>query len=219
MLLVRRFSDGASSRPQVTFHGGKPTVEDARSQPRSACEMPHDVLLNLAAHGDSDAREERMVREIMAVDGVEWSVAKMTLEELRDANQDIMKTSHVLAASYYKFAAASAVVVGFASFPMCFDLTTVMWFNKIAVTTEVPPPDDLETIFEVGMWSWGWMEPPLGQLSFLLLCIQFAREQMDKLALPTTHERLITRRAVELSHKYGRFYPKIVQDFSSTQPF
>lgn len=51
-------------------------------------------------------------------------------------------------------------------------------FVQHMVTTEVPPDKDLETWLEVGSWSWGWMEPPLGQLSFFLLCMQLARHQV-----------------------------------------
>ena len=68
-----------------------------------------------------------------------------------------------------------AVSAGLASFPLCFHEPTVSWFNKLFVTAEVPPPEDLETMFQIGSWSWNWMEPPLGQISFFLLCLQFAR--------------------------------------------
>jgi hypothetical protein len=29
-----------------------------------------------------------------------------------------------------------------------------------------------------GSWTWSWMEPPLGHISFFLLCLQFARNQV-----------------------------------------
>ena len=59
-----------------------------------------------------------------------------------------------------------------------FDLGTALWFNEQFVTTEVASPEDLETILEVGSWTWGWMEPPMGQLSFFLLCLQWSRQQL-----------------------------------------
>ena len=49
---------------------------------------------------------------------------------------------------------------------------TCLWFNEGFVTTEVAEAKDLETWLEVGSWSWTWMEPPLGQISFFLLCLQ-----------------------------------------------
>ena len=134
--------------------------------------------------------------------------------------------------------------MGLASFPLCFDLYTTLWFNNLAVTTDVPPPDvrntsahhssilgtqsslhacyplvryvgcshgwcraqDLETYFEVGMWSWGWMEPPLGQLSFFLLCIQFSREQLDKLQYKTYFQTLKDKRADGLCELYPQYH-------------
>lgn len=30
----------------------------------------------------------------------------------------------------------------------------------------------METIWEIGSWTWGWMEPPLGEISFVLLALQ-----------------------------------------------
>ena len=40
------------------------------------------------------------------------------------------------------------------------------------MTTDVPEDRDLETPLEVAIWTWSWMEPPLGQISFLLLTMQ-----------------------------------------------
>eukprot|EP01047_Picozoa_sp_COSAG01_P066433 COSAG01_NODE_9171_length_2529_cov_51.727572_2_plen_169_part_00 len=79
---VQRFS----TTPDVARTGQTPTIQDAREQPREPYEMPHDVLLALAAHGDEGAREERMVREIMAVDGVDWDAAQPS--EYRAPHQD-----------------------------------------------------------------------------------------------------------------------------------
>ena len=50
--------------------GSQPSIEDAMDQPSCAYEMPHDVLVALAATGDREACEERMIRHIMAVDQV-----------------------------------------------------------------------------------------------------------------------------------------------------
>jgi hypothetical protein len=66
---------------------------------------------------------------------------------------------------------------------------------------------ELETYFEVGMWSWGWMEPPLGQLSFFLLCIQFSREQLDKLQYKTYAQMLKDKRANGLCEMYPKYHP------------
>ena|ERR1740117_1077269 len=124
-----------------------------------------------------------------------------------------------MASFYYKFMALGSIAIGLASFPLCFELNTVFWFNDVMVTTEIPPPEDLETILETGAWAWNWMEPPLGQLSFFLLTVQFTREQLDKLDQPTYHERMLESRSEELAAKYNRFHPSIVKAFSKSEPF
>jgi len=70
---------------------------------------------------------------------------------------------------------------GVLSFPLIFHLDSVLMFNDLFVTTDVPDDKDLETPLEVGSWAWNWMEPPLGQISFFLLCMQYARAQLENL--------------------------------------
>ena len=54
-----------SSAPQVT-------VEMAKAMPKLYYQMPNEVLLTMAVMGDQAAREERLIREIMSVDNVDW---------------------------------------------------------------------------------------------------------------------------------------------------
>lgn len=48
------------------------TIEEAKKMPKYYKDMPNEMILNLAASGDQDAREERLIREIMATDNVTW---------------------------------------------------------------------------------------------------------------------------------------------------
>jgi hypothetical protein len=48
------------------------SLEEAKKLPKNYNDMPNDVLLTMAVMGDQDAREERLVREIMSVDNVSW---------------------------------------------------------------------------------------------------------------------------------------------------
>lgn len=75
-----------------------------------------------------------------------------------------------------------------------FDLTTAEIFNKAFVTADVPEPKDLETMLEVGSWTWNWMEPVMGQVSFFLLCLQFSRAQIEKLGLRPYTEHIKSKR-------------------------
>lgn len=50
------------------------TIEEAKKMVRNYNDMPNEVLLNMAIMGDQDAREERVIREVMAIENVSWSV-------------------------------------------------------------------------------------------------------------------------------------------------
>jgi len=144
------------------------SIDEARKQLKHYREMPNDLLLTLASLGDQDAKEERLIREIMSVDNVDWRAAQPAFLKIIASN----RAGLFVATLPYKIGIFSAVFAGFASFPMIFEINTVMWFNELYVTTEVPEAKDLETPLEVGGWAWNWMEPPLGQISFFLLCMQ-----------------------------------------------
>ena len=56
-------------------------------------------------------------------------------------------------------AAQVSIAMGLASFPMCFDLYTCLWFNELAVTTDVLPADVRTTLCQPRsrssvVWSW-----------------------------------------------------------------
>jgi len=59
------------------------------------------------------------------------------------------------------------------------------------------------------------MEPLMGQLSFFLLCLQYARVQMGKIGLKPFTSMLKRRRAQTLSAKYPQYHKGILEDFSS----
>jgi hypothetical protein len=50
------------------------TIEQAKALPKNYDQMPNDILLSMAIMGDQEAREERLIREIMAVDNIPWYV-------------------------------------------------------------------------------------------------------------------------------------------------
>ena len=147
-----------------------PTLEVCAQQPRHARELSNDMLLLLAAHGDGSARRERMVREVMLVDLVDWHDARTRVDEM---TVQVSKDHHSRLVS--QAAGMCAILLGLGSVPMVFHHDTALWFDKAYVTADVPAPKDLETWLEVGMWTWGWMEPPIGTLSFVFVCLQFAR--------------------------------------------
>lgn len=48
------------------------TIAEAEKMVRKYNEMPNDILLALAISGDHEARQERLIREIMSVDKCSW---------------------------------------------------------------------------------------------------------------------------------------------------
>ena len=67
-------------------------------------------------------------------------------EKIAKTNREGM----ALAAFPFYLGFGIAVTAGYASFPLVFHKETVEWFNEKFVTLELPPPEDLETYFEVG---------------------------------------------------------------------
>ena len=53
-----------------------------RQQLTSYHEMSNDVLLLMAVSGDHSACSERLVREVMKVDGISWPAASDKVDEM-----------------------------------------------------------------------------------------------------------------------------------------
>ena len=96
----------------------------------------------------------------------------------------------------------------------CLPLSVAQSFNELFVTTDIPEPRDLETWLEVGSWTWGWMEPPLGQISFFILCVQFAKDRMHNIGVKPYIDFLLSSRASRLSNSFQKYNKKVVQDFA-----
>lgn len=62
----------ASNLAVKAFSTRRVTIEQAKDMAKNYDEMSNDILLTMACMGDQDAREERLIREIMAVDNLSW---------------------------------------------------------------------------------------------------------------------------------------------------
>merc|ERR1719401_1048144 len=60
----------------------RPTVESASIQPTHICEMNHFTLAHLAVMDNHHAHRERLIREIMSVDGMSWEEAHEVLDKM-----------------------------------------------------------------------------------------------------------------------------------------
>lgn len=153
-----------------------------------------------------------MAREIMHVDGVTWDEAQPKLEALITESHE----GASLALLPYKGVIYGAIGVGIMTFPLCFHLDSVLAFNDAFVTADVAEPKDLETWLEVGSWSWNWMEPPLGQISFFLLCLQLSRDQARNIGRKSYSEKLKLKRAMTFASKYPQYSNKVVVDLAES---
>eukprot|EP00457_Paulinella_chromatophora_P013325 gb/GEZN01013615.1/.p1 GENE.gb/GEZN01013615.1/~~gb/GEZN01013615.1/.p1 ORF type:complete len:264 (+),score=25.79 gb/GEZN01013615.1/:28-819(+) len=195
-----------------------PTKAECTSMPRQYFEMKNDALLLLSARGDAGARTERMIREVVAVDDVEYLDAKKRVEEIRHF---LLSTPMGMIAHLpYKVGVSLAVVAGVISLPMVFHLDTATWFNTMFVTTDVPQQGELDTPLEIGMWTWGWNEPVMGTLSFVLLCAQFGRNQISNIlgaSRETPYQMLINRAQYKaVFKKYPQYHHRVLADFSAS---
>lgn len=206
---TRAFSDAAIDNDRETSRT-VPTIAQAQEMPRHCSEMSNELLLRLALSGNQPAREERLTREIMAVDEIEWDEATAVMEQMKSDN----KAGMGIITLPYKIGLFGSLAAGAASLPMVFSLDTALWFNQDYVTTDVPEPRDLETFLEVGSWTWGWMEPPLGTISFVLLTLQFSRNQLTNLGWKPYTSRLKASRAARLQERYPKYDKHVVGSFA-----
>lgn len=197
----------------LSMMGKVPTTEQAASMKAKMSEMENDTLLTIAHMGNHDAGCEVLKRHIMVVDDVDYEQACATFTTIEAENQ-----KDLFGVFPYFVGIGVAGVAAFGSLPMVFDLGLAEWFNEYYVTTDVPEPKDLETALEVGSWTWNWMEPPLGTLSFALLCLQFARAQIKNLGLHPYTKMLVRRRARSLAKAFPQYDPELIYLYSESEP-
>ena len=77
------------------------SIEEAKKMAKSYNEMPNDILLTMAVGGDQDAKEERLIREIMSVDNVSWTDAQPIFHKIVASNRSGM--SRTICALFYIF--------------------------------------------------------------------------------------------------------------------
>lgn len=187
----------------------------AKAMPREYHEMSNSLLVPLAYRGDYGARYERFVREVMTVDNVDFATAAATVKQASAANR---RMNAVWKLPYY-IGIGTALGAGLLSFPMVFDVSTALWFDETYVTAEIPPPSELLSVLEVGSWTWGWMEPPMGQISFFLLALQWARSQMINISAKPFSNWMVAQRGKSLAATYPNYNENIVKDFAEVDMF
>jgi len=127
-----------------------------------------------------DLHQERLIRDIMAVDELPYTLAQKVMIEIFIANRDrsAIGIFHVPLEGGLLLWSTLALV----AWPLVFYLPVSQPFadSMLATYDELPEPASL---FNTGSWTWTWMEPIIGTASFSILCLQLFRGQMKKLAL------------------------------------
>jgi hypothetical protein len=180
--------------------------------PREYSEMSNDLLCVMSAD-DPLALRERIIREIMAVDELEWDEAETMVDKI-----EASAGASALARAPYYTGMFAAMTGGVISFPLVFERNTVLWFNHNFVTMERPPPEDFETWLEVGAFSWNFSEPVLGQLSFALLAAQFCRAQMQNVGFRPYGDRLRDARAENVVAAFPKYNATLLRAYARNLP-
>lgn len=205
--------DQGYASPDDRFTHNGPTLEYAKLMPHGFSGMRHEQILQLCVEGSFSARKEAMARNIMSKDSIEYDEATKVVTKMIKDNREGMWGAYLP----YHFGLGASLIGAVISFPMIFDLNTVQAFNEKYVTTELPDLKDLETYLEVASCSWSWMEPIIGQVSFVLLSMQFARNQALNLGLKPYGNWVIKSRADRLVAMYPQYDELFVRWISEGQ--
>lgn len=195
----------------------RPAIEDAERQPTHVCEMSHQSLAELAMLDNHSAHRERLIREIMAVDGVPWGAAHKVLDKFDEYNERY----YWLESLPYRIGIVGAFIGGVMGTLMVFWKPVALFYGENIAGEELPEgvKDISEmTTNQVGTWTWSWMEPMIGVASFVLLCCQFSRAQVQKMNMKTYGEQLLQRRADRLARRFPQYDQSMVRAWAKHMP-
>ena len=111
-----------------------PNAAVAKSMTRHMSEVSGENLFILAGAGNQDAIRERVRREIMAKDGVEYEETTVRLQEM----SAVACANHHFYMFPFQVGIVSAGVSGVLSLPLVFSYRCASWFNDIFVTADPP---------------------------------------------------------------------------------
>jgi len=132
-----------------------PTLETVKQLPTSFRHLDNSTLMILASIDHPPlfkARSEYLKRHVMSVDNIDYNQACKRVEEIEETSRQNM----TFTALPYQLGIGAALATSIISTPLIFHYDSVAWFNENYVTSDNPEPKDLETMLEVGGWSWSW---------------------------------------------------------------
>merc|ERR1719291_992286 len=209
---AKKRSEGAAAERSGSGESRGPSLTAARAMAVSMRENSNDTLIILAELGSHEACAERLIRDIMRVDSIEWTEASNLLVEIDQANYTMFQQ----AIFPYMGLIGIAITSGIISIPMVYNKEIAEFVNHYFVLGGAEEPENLKTIWEVSGWSWNWMEPLLGTASFTILCIQLTRSMMEDIGMMAYHERMKVWVADRLAAKYPQYDSGLIRAFAKT---
>jgi len=190
-----------------------PSLKVARDLGKSFSEIDNEPLVVIAEMGNDRAREEVLKRHIMAIESINYEQAGKIMEQIAAKNKEGLFLYKIP----YQLGILVAGTTGFIVFPMVFDLEFAKWFNSAFVTMDIPQPDDLETYLETGIWTWNWMEPLMGTLTYTLVCLQLMRQQMIHLGIKPFTNYLLSHRTEKLRAAFPQYDRDLLHNYVKAQ--
>mmetsp|Transcript_59112 Transcript_59112/g.132418 ORF Transcript_59112/g.132418 Transcript_59112/m.132418 type:complete len:374 (-) Transcript_59112:43-1164(-) len=142
-------------------------------------EYPEDKLIILSDRGHNPAAAERLVRNIMTVDGCDHDVATTKVAEIDTFHRNAVQRTIWM----YFVGIGMASFSAFAAFPLVYSQGLTELTGLSIVSTDVPEPLEVHNMFKVSNWSWGWMEPLTGAASFIALMWQLKKQWADEIGV------------------------------------
>ena len=150
----------------------------------------------------------------MAVDDLEYPKACEKMKEIYKLNEDMSRILLVpLHVGLFGCAFAGVIVV-----PLVFDHTLAFRFADVIGAEQMGSLPEEATMATVGEYTWPWMEPIIGTLSFSILCAQLFRGAAVNLAYSPYIEFCQSHRANTLAALYPNYARSIVKQFGRSQP-
>jgi len=210
----RKGVEGKGGQSRMAF---RPDVEYAMKQPTHVCELAHQSLAELAMLGNHCARRERLLREVMCVDGISWGQAHEVLNKLDQFNERY----YWIETMPYRLGITTAFISGIASIVLVFWAPVAEWYATEVAGEQLPEGvkeiGEL-TMNQVGTWTWSWMEPMIGTASFVLLCCQFVRAQALKMNMRTYSEQVLQWRASRIAKAFPRYDVSMLRAWAKHMP-
>jgi hypothetical protein len=209
-------ANAAEALPAEMLDYGYPSVDSAVREPlRRFSETPSTSLQILASQGVTGAHKERLLREIMRVDRCSYADAYVVLASMNRQNaklQWVFKTPYLVGMS-------CTLVTGLGAIPAVFHRGTAVWFCQNFVGDEIPDLGTLQTCWQVGAWTWTWMEPAIGTFSFVLLSLQLIRSQMQKMQWKPYIGLVKSIMADRLAIAFPQYEREMVRDYAKADPW